>query len=233
MPIPLIAAGVAAAGAVAGGAISASASKKASKAASQAASDTNATNRYIYDSNKSLFTPSIDRGNRAGSLLEGLLGAGGDAAASKAAFDTYRGSTGYNFRLNEGLGAVNANAYARGMGDSGATLKALTQYGQNFASGEFGNYTNQLSNLMSQGAAASGALSGAGANYAALAANNNSMLATNQGNAALAGAANTNNMIGNLIQAGGYALGSSYGSPASRIPQSPVYPQMQIDWQAR
>lgn len=80
---------------------------------------------------------------------------------------TYKGQDIYNdpsyqFRLNEGLGAVQQSAAAQGGLLSGATLKALNNYAQDYASQEYHNaynrfnadQTNQynrLSNLIGMG----------------------------------------------------------------------------------
>lgn len=50
---------------------------------------------------------------------------------------------GYEFRLSEGNKAIDRAASARGSFDSGATLKALLKYGQDFASNEFQNAWNR------------------------------------------------------------------------------------------
>lgn len=50
---------------------------------------------------------------------------------------------GYQFRLEEGLKAINALAANRGSLDSGATLKALTRYGQDYAGNEYQNAFNR------------------------------------------------------------------------------------------
>lgn len=83
-------------------------------------------------------------GQQAGGLRAALLGLGGDQQAAEDAFSQYRDSTGYQFRLGEGLGAITGSAAARGLLNSGGTLKGLTRYGQDFASNEFGNYMAQL-----------------------------------------------------------------------------------------
>jgi hypothetical protein len=44
---------------------------------------------------------------------------------------------GYQFRLSEGNKAIERAAGARGLNNSGATLKALSRYGQDYASGEY------------------------------------------------------------------------------------------------
>lgn len=53
---------------------------------------------------------------------------------------------GYQFRLGQGAQGVQAQLAAEGLGDSGAALKELTQYGQNFASNEFQNAYNRAAN---------------------------------------------------------------------------------------
>lgn len=53
---------------------------------------------------------------------------------------------GYQFRLREGQQALERSAAARGGLLSGGTAKALTQYGQDYASGEYGNVYNRAFN---------------------------------------------------------------------------------------
>jgi len=50
--------------------------------------------------------------------------------------DKLKDDPGYNFRLNEGLNAIEGRGAARGNRLSGSTLKDLTEYGQGFASNE-------------------------------------------------------------------------------------------------
>lgn len=64
----------------------------------------------------------------------------------------------YQFRLKQGQDALNATLAAQGMGQSGAAMKAAQDYGQQFASTEYGNaydrwlqQNNQLAGLGSQG----------------------------------------------------------------------------------
>jgi hypothetical protein len=53
---------------------------------------------------------------------------------------------GYQFRLGEGAKAIENSAAARGMQLSGANLKGLTRFNQDFASNEYGNAWNRDSN---------------------------------------------------------------------------------------
>lgn len=50
---------------------------------------------------------------------------------------------GYQFRLEQGLGAIQNSAAAKGILNSGGTLKDLQNYGQNLASQEYGNVFNR------------------------------------------------------------------------------------------
>lgn len=105
--------------------------------------------------------------------------------AANSAFDTFRNSTGYQFRLGEGLDAV-GSAYA-GIGglQSGAAMRGINEYGQNFASNEFGNYMNALGGQQAVGAGSASALAGVGQNFAGTVIGSNNQNAANQMNAQL------------------------------------------------
>lgn len=55
----------------------------------------------------------------------------------------FKKDPGYNFRLQEGRKGIDAMAAARGGYNSGATLKALSRYNQDYATGEFQNAWNR------------------------------------------------------------------------------------------
>jgi hypothetical protein len=127
---------------------------------------------------------------------------------------------GYQFRMQEGQKAIERSAAARGGLNSGATLKALSRYGQDFASNEYTNAYNRfnsdrdrrfnrLSSLAGIGQTASGQLMQAGQNYG----NNVSANQIGYGNAA--GAANiargqrTVDFINQGIQTGAQLLAFS------------------------
>jgi hypothetical protein len=123
--------------------------------------------------------------------------------AQNAAFDNFRNSTGYQFRLGEGLDAVNSGYAGAGALQSGAALRGITEYGQNFASNEFGNYLGALSNQQAVGAGAASAGAGVSQNFASMAGNSNNFNAQNQMNAQLSRQnpfANALGMIGGASQ---------------------------------
>lgn len=73
----------------------------------------------------------------------------------------WQADPGYQFRLDQGLKATQGSAGARGLNGSGATLKALANYGQNQASQEYGNvYNREYGRLSGLAGLGSNALSG-------------------------------------------------------------------------
>jgi hypothetical protein len=77
----------------------------------------------------------------------------------------FQADPGYQFRLNQGLSGINSSLAARGMANSGAALKALNQYNQNYASNEYGNWWNRQSGLAGMGFNAAQGLGGAARAY--------------------------------------------------------------------
>lgn len=123
------------------------------------------------------------------------------------AFNNYRNSTGYQFRFNEGMRALDAGAPVL---NSGARLKAALNYGQNIASGEFGNYLGYLANQQGVGLSGASAQAGVGQNYASNVQANNNSAGTAAANAALMRGQATQNMYGGIANSFGNALGSSF-----------------------
>ena len=130
--------------------------------------------------------------------------------AAESAFDIFRNSTGYQFRRDEGMDAVNSGWAGSGMLQSGAALRGIQEYGQNFASNEFNNYMALLSGQQGTGLQAAGAQAGVGVNYANAASNINQANANALSNAAVARANNSNATIGGI----GGALGGAFGALA-------------------
>lgn len=106
-------------------------------------------------------------------------------------FQRFRDSTGYQFRLNQGLNAIDNSAASRGGALSGRAIKEAERYGQGFASNEFGNYVNQLAGLAGIGQIAT--------------TNNNQY------------AANTGNSLSNMLSESGRARGSGYINQANAM----------------
>ncbi len=158
----------------------------------------------------------------AGAVLGGMQNAGGFTPQTAApapqtaqptqpsaqqAFDTYRNSTGYQFRLNEGLDAVNSGYAGSGTLQSGAAMRAINDYGQGMASQEFGNYMGALGNQQALGFSGASAVAGVGQNYANQLGSIHQQAGANQANAALAGANAMTGAFNNIGTMTGSILG--------------------------
>jgi hypothetical protein len=131
-----IAAGTAAAGLVS----SVIGSRSASRAAKQqqtAAESARRDQMALYGRAVSDYGPYTSLGtSSANRLMEGLT-PNGDLMR-RFSMEDFTKDPGYDFRLSEGTRGLEGSAAARGNVLSGAAQKALTKYGQNFASNEYG-----------------------------------------------------------------------------------------------
>ena len=108
---------------------------------------------------------------------------------------------GYQFRLGEGMKGLDRQVGSMGLRNSGAALKAMQRYGQDYASGEFGNVFNRLSGAAGTGQAATTAGAGLGAQNAQTIGGMMTGLGNARGAAAIGGA---NAMGGALNTVGNY-----------------------------
>jgi hypothetical protein len=117
---------------------------------------------------------------------------------------------GYNFRLGEGMKALERQTAARGGLISGGALKAAQRYGQDFASNEFGNAYNRMAGLASLGPSSAGVMNSLGQTYASGA--GNTMM--NQGDTSA-----------NALLSAQQARSSSYGQLGSALSKyiNPTY----------
>lgn len=118
---------------------------------------------------------------------------------------------GYQFRLDEGNKAINASLAARGLGNSGAALKSLTKYGQDYASGEYGNAFNRQMQMANMGLNAAGGLSNAAGSYGQQLANNYLGYGQAAAGSQMAKYQGQQNGIGSIVGAAGAALGGAGG----------------------
>lgn len=111
---------------------------------------------------------------------------------------------GYQFRLGEGLNALESSAAARGGLYSGAAMRDALQYGQDFASNEFGNVWNRLAGLSGSGLSAASMGNASGQNYANGASNALGAMGNASAAGAIAGGNAINTGIGNALGAWNY-----------------------------
>ena len=207
----------------------------------QSAADQLKLQREIWEKQQADYKPYLEQGtwgiNRLGDLMK--QGSG----QLNNPFDTYLASKGlaggkfdtsnpaYQFQLKQGQQALDRSSAARGMGYSGAQMKASQEYGQglasqqydkeyNRASGEFGDYFNRLAGLSQGGQQAAGSMANAGGQYAQNTGNTLANLSNaqtgilgQQANARASGyTANANALSGGLNSLTNlYALNKIYG----------------------
>jgi hypothetical protein len=138
------------AGSAIGGLSQAYAGSRAAGAQVDAADRAAALQERIYNSMAARNQGAETLGNLARNRYGELVGLGPNTNAmgygsAVQPFDMskFQADPGYNFRMSEGLKALDRQAAARGGLMSGAALKAAGRYGQESASQEFGNAYNR------------------------------------------------------------------------------------------
>jgi ElaB/YqjD/DUF883 family membrane-anchored ribosome-binding protein len=143
-------------GSIVGGVLGAGASNKAAQAGEQGAQQAqaveqknqNAANDFqtnVLNTTTAAENPYQTVGSTAAGHLNTLLQNGFQAPTLEQAENT----PGYQFQLQQGTKAIDANAAANGTLLSGNTGKALTDYGQNLAQTDYQNtYNNALNTYM-------------------------------------------------------------------------------------
>ena len=157
------------------GANQASQAAKDANAGQQAAAATaTAENQRQFDIAQKNQAPWLAAGRQALGQQQDLMSGTPQAMAS------LQSAPGYQFRLNQGQKSLDSGIAARGGMGSGKAMQGGVDYNQNFASNEYGNRLQQLSNLSTTGQNTATGMATQGQNYA-----------TNQGNIAM-NAANAN-----------------------------------------
>ena len=176
------AAAITATAAIGGAAISSKASKKAAATQERASDKATVSARETLDKQIALQEPFRQAGLTAQDQIMQYLGIGGDKNApgygslAKSFDELYGGDKfqqdpSYQFRVDEGVKALDRSAAARGMLESGATLKGLTRFGQREGSQEYQNAFNRfqveraarlnpLQSLMGSGQSATNVMTG-------------------------------------------------------------------------
>lgn len=194
-----------------GGLLGASSARKAAKTQAQSAREAMQMQERMFNQQMQMQEPFRQAGITGQNEYMRLLGLGGDPTS--AGYGSMRSGfmpenymqqidPGYNFRLSEGLKALQKSAAARGGLLSGKTLKDITGYGQEMASQEYQNAFNRYlasreatlspyANLAGMGRDVTGAMSGMAGDYGARQAD----LITGAGNARASGYVGATNAL--------------------------------------
>lgn len=128
-----------------GAMIGADASKSAAKTQAKSAKDANKLIWDMYQQSRDDSMPWLTTGKDALGKLSDLTKDGSDYMRGFNLSD-FQADPGYQFRMDEGQKALERSAAANGNLNSGATLKALSRYGQDYASNEYNNAYNRWNN---------------------------------------------------------------------------------------
>lgn len=128
-----------------GAKIGADASKSAAKTQAKSAKNANKLIWDMYQQSRDDSMPWLTTGKDALGKLSDLTKDGSDYMRGFNLSD-FQADPGYQFRMDEGQKALERSAAASGNLNSGATLKALSRYGQDYASNEYNNAYNRWNN---------------------------------------------------------------------------------------
>lgn len=167
---------------------------QAADAARQGNRDALGLSQQQFDQLLALQMPFIEAGTGAVNKLSDVFVTGDQPFAP---------SPGYDFRLQEGVNALDRSAAARGRLLSGPQLRGVTEFGQNFATNEFNNEFNRLSAIAGTGQVGTGQVGGAsnifsqiGSNQLQNAGLNRATAFTNRSNALTGGIENLLSIFG-------------------------------------
>lgn len=193
----------------------AKAAQNAAKTQADAAEKASQIQKDMFDQVRSDLNPYRTAGSDALAQLMSGMGQDGQFMKTYSGQDIYDDPS-YQFRINQGNNAIQGSAAAQGGLLSGATLKALQNYGQESASQEYQNaynrfnadQTNQynrLSNLVGIGQNAAAQTGNAGTQTAQAIANNTMQGANSQAAGTIAAGNSVANGFGSLLGLAGTA----------------------------
>lgn len=223
MPVAIVGAGVAAVGAVGGAYLSSQAQKGAASANASAVNNALDYSKQVYGTEQGQLQPYINTGQNALYSLSSLYGLGngpnGQGSGATAAYNNFTQTPSYQFPLQQGELAANRGLAATGLSGSGAQAKALTQYGQGYASSNFNSYIGQLANLAGLGQQSITGLAATGVGSADQQLKGQMDIGQNNGASILGQAGSINQGIGQVIGAFGGSnnnpSNSAFGPPGS------------------
>lgn len=227
----MVMAAVAAAGAVASAGATAYAGSKSAKAQKNAANTAANNEREMFEAQKEenqkyydlgkedinsnfglasgALSPYANQGVAATNRMSALAGLSGPEQQQSA----LASDPGYQFRMNQGVSALDRSAAARGMLQSGAQSKALTQYGQGLASGELNNAFQRVGAVQNNSQQAAGALASLYQNQGTTLSN----LSSRQASQNQALSQNTSNALGQYTMNAGNAQAAGYNNMGNAI----------------
>jgi hypothetical protein len=189
-----------------------SAAKKAANAQVDAAQTANDTNWNIYQQQRTDQMPWLTAGAGALSQMTALTQPGADVQGWLSS------QPGYQFGMNQGINALSSRAATAGLLNSGANLKNISMFAQDYAGTKFGEHWNRLAGLAGVGQTATGQIGQAGQNYASQFGQNALAAGNARASAYQQQGQNTQNMLGGLAGIANNYLASRAYQPSYRTP---------------
>jgi hypothetical protein len=178
-------------GGLGGALLQSNAAGKAIDAQTNATNSANALQKYMYDTTRADYAPYRAAGVGAVGKLTNLL-------SNPNSITT---DPGYQFGLNQGQTSIDRSAASRGGLYSGATLKALDRYGQDYGGTKLNDAFNRYAGVAQLGATGTAGTAQAGTNYANQVGNNTTGLGNAQAGNALYGGNVWNNALNGAVSA--------------------------------
>lgn len=229
--------------AVIGGVVASNSASKAANAQRDAANQASQTELEQYYQNREDMQPWREAGQGALGQMTAGTAAGGDFNRDFTLAD-FTKDPGYDFRLQQGQRGVEASAAARGGALSGAAIKGLARYNQDYASGEYQNAYNRFNNDRTQRFNRLASLAGVGQTATRDVAQQGAQVASNVGSNIIgAGNAQASSYVGqgNAISGaantlGNFAMNKYYMSQmpggTTTMPTTPSYGGTPTYWDA-
>lgn len=104
------------------------------------------------------FTPALGYVTGAGNMVQNLLSGSGQ----NQGLNNFANSTGMKFVMDQGMKGITSSQAAKGLLNSGSTLKAMNKYGQGVGSTYLNNYMDNIFKLGNLGIGAGSVMANAG-----------------------------------------------------------------------
>lgn len=134
---------------------------KSNQSSQQQSQQTSHSVNQAYPFIQSSFGGQTGYTGTSNNMIANLLGLNG-ANAQTDGFKTFTESPSYKFLSDQGVNAITSSNAAKGLLNSGSTLKSIAQFSNNLASTYLDKYLANLSNLSNSGLNAGQLIAGAG-----------------------------------------------------------------------
>jgi hypothetical protein len=161
-----------------------------------------------FDDQEKYFDPYRTGGMHAYNTLFDLSGASGKPIDTNWITQT----PGYQFGLDQGIGAIDRSAVGRATGN---TMKSLVKFGSDYGKTGFGDAYNRIGAIADRGYDATGRVAGARGDLASGTAGIHRWQGENMANASLASGSNLMSMLGMGANLAGWGMGTGFGVPTS------------------